>query len=234
MLDNLYKSEYNINKTTRGSIMKKSVYSVVLADDVIAKVDKLAYLNSTNRSNMINQILAEYVSLVTPEKRISSIFDELARQLYAGETFSELSPPTSSVMSVRTALSYKYNPTVKYSIELYREPEHTQGVIKVSTRTTNPALLSKMLEFYNAWAELEYAYGFTGKDTFENGVFKRPIIYRENGLAGKGAKRGLSAGELIADYVYLFDSAMKMYFSDSIDEIRPAYEDYIRQNSEII
>ena len=214
--------------------MKKSVYSVVLADDVIAKVDRMAYLNNTNRSNMINQILAEYVSLVTPEKRISSIFDELARQLYSGETFSELSPPTSSVMSIRTALSYKYNPTVKYSIELYREPELTQGVIKVSTRTTNPALLSKMLEFYNIWAELEYAYGFTGKDTFENGVFRRPIIHRENKFAGEHAKHGLSAGELIAAYVYLFDSAMKMYFSDNLDGIRPAYEDYIDNNSEII
>lgn len=214
--------------------MKKSVYSVVLADDVIAKVDKLAYLNSTNRSNMINQILAEYVSLVTPEKRISSIFDELARQLYSGETFSELSPPTSSVMSIRTALSYKYNPTVKYSIELYREPEMTQGVIKVSTRTTNPALLSKMLEFYNAWAELEYAYGFTGKDTYENGVFRRPIIHRKNKFAGKNAKGGLSAGEMIADYVSLFDSSMKMYFSDSADGIRPAYEDYMKNNIEVI
>lgn len=214
--------------------MKKSVYSVVLADDVIAKVDKLAYLNSTNRSNMINQILAEYVSLVTPEKRISSIFDELARQLYSGETFSELSPPTSSVMSIRTALSYKYNPTVKYSIELYREPEMTQGVIKVSTRTTNPALLSKMLEFYNTWAELEYAYGFTGKDTFENGVFRRPIIHRKNKFAGKNAKGGLSAGEMIAEYVSLFDSSMKMYFSDSADGIRPAYEDYMKNNIEVI
>lgn len=214
--------------------MKKSVYSVVLADDVIAKVDKLAYLNSTNRSNMINQILAEYVSLVTPEKRISSIFDELARQLYSGETFSELSPPTSSVMSIRTALSYKYNPTVRYSIELYREPEMTQGVIKVSTRTTNPALLSKMLEFYNTWAELEYAYGFTGKDTFENGVFRRPIIHRKNKFAGKNAKGGLSAGEMIADYVSLFDSSMKMYFSDSADDIRSAYEDYMKNNIEVI
>lgn len=48
--------------------MKKSVYSVVLSDEVIAKVDRIAYMNNTNRSNMINQILADYVSLTTPEK----------------------------------------------------------------------------------------------------------------------------------------------------------------------
>lgn len=214
--------------------MKKSVYSVVLGDDVIKKVDRLAYANNTNRSNMINQILAEYVSLTTPEKRISGIFEQLADFLYAGETFSELSPPTPSVMSVRTALSYKYNPTVRYSIELYREPGIEQGVIKVSTRTTNSALLSKMLDFYRFWAEIEYNYGFKGKDSYENGVFKRPIIHRDNPLALEGAKKGAAAGELIANYISLFDNAMKSYFSDEPEEIQPAYDGYIKTNSEII
>ena len=214
--------------------MKKSVYSVVLSDEVIAKVDRIAYMNNTNRSNMINQILADYVSLTTPEKRISGIFEDLARLLYSGENFSELSPPTPSVMSVRTALSYKYNPTVRYSIELYREPDKEQGVIKVSTRTTNLALLSKMLEFYNLWAQLEYNYGFLGKDSYENGVFKRPIIHRENPLAEKNAKKGAAASELIADYISLFEAALKLYFSDNTDEIQPLYDDYIKSNSEII
>ena len=214
--------------------MKKSVYSVVLSDEVIAKVDRIAYMNNTNRSNMINQILADYVSLTTPEKRISGIFEDLARLLYSGENFSELSPTTPSVMSVRTALSYKYNPTVRYSIELYREPDKEQGVIKVSTRTTNSVLLSKMLEFYNLWAQLEYNYGFLGKDSYENGVFKRPIFHRENPLAERNAKKGAAAGELIADYISLFDAALKLYFSDNTDEIQPLYDDYIKSNSEII
>ena len=214
--------------------MKKSVYSVVLSDEVIAKVDRIAYMNNTNRSNMINQILADYVSLTTPETRISGIVEDLARLLSSGENVSELSPPTPSVMSVRTALSYKYNPTVRYSIELYREPDKEQGVIKVSTRTTNSALLSKMLEFYNLWAQLEYNYGFLGKDSYENGVFKRPIIHRENPLAEKNAKKGAAASELIADYISLFDAALKLYFSDNTDEIQPLYDDYIKSNSEII
>ena len=137
-------------------------------------------------------------------------------------------------MSVRTALSYKYNPTVRYSIELFREPDKEQGVIKVSTRTTNSALLSKMLEFYNLWAQLEYNYGFLGKDSYENGVFKRPIIHRENPLAERNAKKGAAASELIADYISLFDAALKLYFSDNTDEIQPLYDDYIKSNSEII
>ena len=41
--------------------MKKSVYSLVLSDDVVAAVDRTAYQQGVSRSAMINQILAEYV-----------------------------------------------------------------------------------------------------------------------------------------------------------------------------
>ena len=49
--------------------MSKSVYSLVLSDDVVAAVDRAAYALGSSRSNLINQILAEYVSFITPEKR---------------------------------------------------------------------------------------------------------------------------------------------------------------------
>ena len=38
--------------------MKKSTYSVVLSDRVVAEIDRLAYRKGTNRSSMINEILA--------------------------------------------------------------------------------------------------------------------------------------------------------------------------------
>ena len=57
--------------------MQKSVYSIVLSDDVVAQIDRLAYRRNTNRSNMINQILAEYVSYVTPEKRMQKTFEQM-------------------------------------------------------------------------------------------------------------------------------------------------------------
>lgn len=45
--------------------MKKTVYSLVLSENVVAEIDRLAYHKGTNRSNMINQIIAEYVSYTT-------------------------------------------------------------------------------------------------------------------------------------------------------------------------
>ena len=55
--------------------MKKSVYSLVLMDDVIKAVDRQAYLLGTSRSNLINQILAEHLSCVTPEMRMKETFE---------------------------------------------------------------------------------------------------------------------------------------------------------------
>ena len=51
-------------------MLQKSLYSLMLMDDVVREIDRLALQQNTNRSNFINQILAEYVSLMTPEKRI--------------------------------------------------------------------------------------------------------------------------------------------------------------------
>lgn len=55
-------------------MLQKSLYSLMLMDDVVREIDRLALQQNTNRSNFINQILAEYVSLMTPEKRIGNIF----------------------------------------------------------------------------------------------------------------------------------------------------------------
>ena len=45
--------------------MANSVYSIVLNDAVVEAIDRLAYQNGTNRSSMINRILAERVSYTT-------------------------------------------------------------------------------------------------------------------------------------------------------------------------
>ena len=46
--------------------MKKTLYSLMLNEEVVNEIDRLAHKYGTNRSNLINQILAEHVNLVTP------------------------------------------------------------------------------------------------------------------------------------------------------------------------
>ena len=90
--------------------MKKSVYSLVLMDDVIKAVDRQAYLLGTSRSNLINQILAEHLSCVTPEMRMREIFESLSH--LAGGGFRIQQQRSASLMTLKTALDYKYRPTI--------------------------------------------------------------------------------------------------------------------------
>ncbi len=59
--------------------MNRSIYSLLLMDDVIRAVDQLAYAQNTSRSNMVNQILAEHLSVKTPEQRMHDILSRSRR-----------------------------------------------------------------------------------------------------------------------------------------------------------
>ena len=61
--------------------MKKTLYSLMLSDDVVREIDNLAHRRGTNRSALVNQILAEYTNLMTPERRISDIFRQIGEIL---------------------------------------------------------------------------------------------------------------------------------------------------------
>lgn len=115
--------------------MSKSVYSLVLSDDVVAQIDCAAYALGTSRSNLINQVLAEYVSLITPEKRRKDIFDSLVSVLGGFEPFQVQAQGSDSMLSIRSPLRIKYNPTIKYTVELSLHSKSELGQLKIMTRT---------------------------------------------------------------------------------------------------
>ena len=98
--------------------MKKSMYSLMLAEDVIRAVDKLAAEQGTNRSNMVNQILAEHVSLVTPEKHVGHIFDVIEELMGGRGDYRLYAEPNSLTMSIKSVLRYHYRPTIRYEVEM--------------------------------------------------------------------------------------------------------------------
>ena len=50
--------------------MKKSVYSLILTDEVIDRLDRAAYARGVSRSALADEILAGYLSYTTPEMRM--------------------------------------------------------------------------------------------------------------------------------------------------------------------
>lgn len=211
--------------------MSKSVYSLVLTDEVVAQIDRAAYANNTSRSNLVNQILAEYVSYVTPERRMREIFSAAERDLAASGAFRFAEQTADAVFQLRSALVYKYNPTVQYSVELYRDALPVLGELRVTIRSKSGPLLNELYNFFRYWALLENRLTGQTDSTFTDARFTRKLILQTDGDTRSG-----TVGAVIAAYISLLDGAMKLWFALADDRaeadrrIQSNYRDYLARN----
>ncbi len=193
--------------------MKKSVYSLMLDDGVVAEIDRLAYLQQTNRSSLVNRILAEYASYTTPEQKISQAFDRISALLDGQDSIRLAVQPSDTLLSLRSALLYKYNPTVRYHVELFRAPGGALGELRISMRTQNSRLTAYLGCFYQLWMTLEQAQLGPISYHVADGKLIRPLAVQENRATSVSALSPATLGELIASYIRTFDRALKAFFS---------------------
>ena len=190
--------------------MSKTLYSLLLDEEVVRAVDGLAHRSGLSRSALVNRILAERLELTTPEKRISDVFRAMEALIRPDPELVPFFAPNTQSISMKSALDYKYRPTVKYEVQLYRSGEETIGELSVLFRTQSAELLSAMGSFFRLWTQLEEVYlaprlGFRLPCALYDGKFVRGIAAPE---------RDCSAEELasaIAAYVRLFDRLRKGY-----------------------
>ncbi|MBR2283028.1 MAG: hypothetical protein IJ874_01210 [Ruminococcus sp.] len=189
--------------------MKKSVYSLALGDNVIRAVDKEAYRLGTSRSNLVNQILAEYLSVETPEMRMKSTFSRLIELM--DSSFQVQDNRNDSVL-LRSALPYKYRPTISYRVQIFREQGEYYGRFSAEIRTQNEALTDLFRTFFWNWQEIEsrllwrhgcreYSAGI-GRSSFSRS------LYNNSGLDEA------RMGEAIAGYLSFLDSALKDFLEN--------------------
>ena len=217
--------------------MKKTLYSMMLSDDVIREIDLLAHRRGTNRSNLVNQILAEHVKLRTPEQRISDIFNEIEELMSATQIVPKVTEGAPS-MALRSCLEYKYRPTVRYEVELL--PAVTNGRIgslSVVFRTQSSALLEVLTDFFRIFSRIEQKYlPFEVGYLLEDGKFTRSLSCP---ISNGSEKTGLSAKELaviISDYIRLFDRLLKAYVAGNLtpDGIAAEYAAELENRSILI
>ena len=209
--------------------MKKTLYSLMLNDEVVREVDALAHRLGTNRSALINQILAEYVNYTTPERRINDVLSAIDQLMRPTRDLVPFFVPNASSLSLKSSLEYKYRPTVKYEVELYRGGEENIGSLSVVFRTQSAALIQAMTEFFRLWKRIEDAhlYPRTGARidyALYDGKFVRSIAAPD---------RDCSTDELAAalsEYIQLFDKLMKNYLTGRLDahEVEAAYFSHMR------
>lgn len=189
--------------------MSKSIYSLVLSDDVVEAVDALANSSGISRSAMVNRILAERVAYTTPEMRLEEILESLARSMNGAFMLAE--KPSGNSLSARTSLKYRYKPTVRYSVEIFTENGHRAGEMRVSFRTQSVQLIEDLTGFFKCWAALEQRYiaDKLSEDiiyTISDGQFKRTLNMPGGNISDE------RLGTAVADYMAMFDGAMKAYF----------------------
>lgn len=212
--------------------MKKTLYSLVLNDEVVREVDALAHRMGTNRSNLINQILAEYVNYTTPEQRINEVLSAIEQLMAPSRDLVPFFSPNSYSMSLKSSLEYKYRPTVKYEVELYRGAGESIGELTVLFRTQSMALIQGMTDFFRLWKQIEDAHlqPLTGAKidyALYDGKFLRSIAAPDKDCTTQELASALS------DYITLFDKLLKGYLADrySPHEIEGAYCSYLNNAS---
>lgn len=193
--------------------MKKSVYSLVLSDDVVAAVDDLAYKMNTSRSNLINQILAEHVSYKTPESIMKDIFS--CMRSIMDNHFQIQGQASDAMLSIRSPLRYKYKPTIRYRVELKKEIDNDVfGFLSVSFRTQSIQLAALLEDFIRLWHKLESHY--IGKYfpegveyAYSDGKFIRKLKFSKD----VDKSQPENVGRAIGEYVRLIDTQIKLYFA---------------------
>ena len=179
----------------------KSIYSLVLNDEVVAKVDELAFKNGVSRSQFINEVLAESVGVDTEKKRMQDIFDEIFS--YIGDVNKlRVQRRQQSSVDFLGALNYKYNPRVTYSVELFGDGINS-GELKIALRTTNPILLEITENFFNDFIEVEQKYDQDADYTVRDGKLIRKLNFE------KSPDKSISLA--ITDYVNCLDGLFNAY-----------------------
>lgn len=191
--------------------MKKVLYSMMLDEDVINRIDILAHKAGTNRSAMVNRILAEHVDLVTPESRVNDIFNSIVQLLDAQCELVPNIAQNAMTMSLKSSLQYRYRPTLKYEVEFYRTSGDYMGQLTVKLRTQSAMLISQLADFFAAFKAVEEHYlGRQVNCVLTDLKFVRALSAPERTTTSQELASAIHA------YVTMLDAAIKKYLADDL------------------
>ncbi len=197
----------------------------MLNEEVVREIDALAHQLGTNRSALINQILADYTSVLTPERRIENIFRAMEELVAPARELVPFFVPNAQSMTLKSSLQYKYRPTVKYEVALARGDSEDLGELSVAFRTQSQGLLESMTYFFRLWKRIEDKHLSRYRTeppryALYDGRFVRSLrLPQDRDYTSDEIARALS------EYIQLFDHLMKGFLAGrySIHEVEAIY-----------
>ncbi len=197
--------------------MQKSMYSLILSDPVVQRIDQLAYQKGMSRSQLIDQLLASEVGLHTPEQKVRLIIEQVA------DTIQNRSPLQVTVrsdmggMQFATYLRYKYNPGIRFQVEFQNKNGQMVGILKVFSRSTSEDLLMHLSRFFTILTAVD-------KARFEE-FHHMPVTIEVSSQSSNKFARLLVSPQMsmedtderviaqyLSNYVMMLDEALKVYF----------------------
>ncbi|MBQ6238910.1 MAG: ribbon-helix-helix protein, CopG family [Firmicutes bacterium] len=138
--------------------MNKSMYSLILTDEVVEKIDEMAYQQGMSRSQMIDHLLAREAGLYTPEQRTRMLVKETADRVSTVLPSLKLQIRSNwGSMEMATYVRYKYNPSVKYSFDIVTAGGQPVGCLRLSSRTTSTEVQTLLNQYLDTLSRIDAA-----------------------------------------------------------------------------
>jgi len=212
--------------------MRKSLYSIMLANDIIDAIDKLANQSEVDPSYVLNQILAEYLSIKIPQMNMKEVFDLIELNMNKSSFFKVNASLNDSMIYVKSPIEHEYRPALKYSVEIFEDNDIKIGKLKLIYRTYDMYALNRFNHFIDIWISLEthYIHKYFPKNSLQyevdNGRFSRNLMIPKD--IKPTTNKILSQG--ISDYIKELDKLLKLYLSNidfDAEEIEKKYVEYL-------
>lgn len=201
--------------------MAKSIYSLLLNDDVIAAVDATAVKKNMSRSAMIDTILSEYVGLQTGDRRIRGIWQEMENMLSRTHTMHFVNNAQLNLAQIITTLPFKYSPKIRYQLELSCS---NSGIcaISLNTRTQNKLLSVAFDNFYQRLATLEKQYLNNVTARYGNGKYVSVLRVSGNDLTRTACD--------ILEYVVTLDGMLRAWIGGDENTVAMLFAEYAEKH----
>ncbi|OPL08223.1 MAG: hypothetical protein AVO33_01585 [delta proteobacterium ML8_F1] len=203
--------------------MSQGIVSVVISEELLLKIDSLARKKRQSRSKTINEILGEYFELMTPEAKIDRVMDEIALVLGGNHFLQTLSKTKGSSIQCRGDIQYKYNPKIRYMLQLDGKSEHKLATLHVVPRTRQEEFTRHLAIFFSLLQAVEAARPpdpelralKAGAFVFDGKKFTRDFYtpWQEDHLTVE------KIADFLGSYMLMIHEAMNRYFN-SIQETR--------------
>ncbi|GKX31063.1 hypothetical protein SH1V18_35430 [Vallitalea longa] len=198
--------------------MKKSIYSIVLFDEIVEAIDRLSYIKNTNRSQLINDMLAEKLGLLTPQQKVTNIINRISA-LVETDSIQVKSKNDYGSLQFGTFIKYKYRPSIRYSFEFYvGNNEERYAVLKINSRSKSEELNEHLERFFKGICYID-------KKRFPQ-IYQREIINKtytnSNNRFSREFLRGIplekmddeAIAEYLSCYLLMIDDSMNYYFNN--------------------